>query len=90
MGDCLHAPFDNQEMEASHANYWKVDCSAPNAQWKIAAMQAAPYSPNSQFCNNRLSGNPEWGSASGTNGQDLLADHGVFCLLHQPKFVNNF
>jgi hypothetical protein len=90
VGDCLHEPSDNQEMEASHASYWKVDCSAPNAQWKIAAMQPAPYSIGSQFCNTKMVGKPEWGSASGTNGQDLDSDHGEFCLLHQPKFVNNF
>jgi len=79
-GDCLHEPSNNQEMAATHASFWKVSCSAPNATWRIVA-QAGGYS--STFYKVCIA-SPVYVRAGNAGVADTVmldGDHAQFCLV---------
>jgi hypothetical protein len=79
LGDCLHEPANNQEMEATHASYWKVSCSASNAMWRIKAVLDA--SASAQACYQKMTAtDPLWSSNDPGSVQVLSALYGTYCL----------
>jgi hypothetical protein len=65
-------------MEATHASYWKVNCSASNAMWRIKAVLDA--SASAQACYQKTATDPLWSSNDPGSVQVLSALHGTYCL----------
>jgi hypothetical protein len=79
-GDCLYDP----NVSTEGASFWKVPCSAPNADRRIAVKITDINASTYQVCN----GNAEWKAAAGrlVGAETLDADHFNFCIinLHPP------